>query len=373
VRDIRLALRLSQPELARQAGLTRQAISAIEAGRYVPNTSIALRLAKSLDCRVEDLFHLDEGMTELPVQIARGAARSGRVAIAKVNGRLVAHPLTASRAFMEGFVSADAVLLDPTDARVARIIVPPDRLEHTALLLGCDPSLGTLGEHLARHSRDLRITWLSASSRQALDSIAQGEAHLAGSHLRDPDGNEYNVVHARQALGPEGGLVVALAAWEQGFVVAPGNPKEIRTVADLARPDVRLVNRELGAGCRVTLDELLQREGISPAAIPGYATEVTSHLAVARVVLANSADVGLALQAAAEVCGLSFVPLSQVRFDLVVPRTVLQHLAVAALLDLLQTSALREEIATLPGYEVSRMGSIIADIPPAAGTTTKRL
>jgi molybdate-binding protein len=82
--------------------------------------------------------------------------------------------------------------------------------------------------------------------------------------------------------------------------------------------------------------------------------------------MTGAADVGLALRAAAEVGGLDFVPLSQVHFDLVVPRSALQHPTVSALLDLLQGRALREELSTLPGYEVSRLGSVIADIPLAA-------
>jgi putative molybdopterin biosynthesis protein len=367
IRDVRTSRQLSQRELARRAGLTRQAVNAIEAGRYAPNTSIAMRLARALGCRVEDLFHLYETPVEEPVRLAQGATPgTTRVAVAKIGGRLVAHPLTASRALVEGFVNADAVLISSQEPSVAHMMVSSDRLEHTALLLGCDPSLGALCDHLARRSRDLRVTWLSASSRQALDCIARKEAHLAGSHLRNPGGVEYNVAHARQALGTEGGLVVAFAAWEQGFVVAPGNPKGVHVVSDLARPDVRLVNREPGSGCRVSLDELLQSEGIPIESAPGYEDEVTSHLSVARAVMTGFADVGVALRAAAEVCGLDFVPLSLVHFDLVVSRSALHHPAVAALLDLLQGRALREELSTLPGYEVSRTGNVIADIPAAA-------
>ena len=367
IRDVRTSRQISQQELARCAGLTRQAVNAIEAGRYTPNTSIAMKLARALGCRLEDLFYLGETSAEEPVQLAQGATPGiNRVAVARVGDRLVAHPLTASRAFVEGFVNADAVLINDRSPNIARMMVPTDRLEHTALLLGCDPSLGALCDHVARRSRNLRVTWLSASSRQALDSIARKEAHLAGSHLRDPGGGDYNVAHARQALGIEGGLVVAFTAWEQGFLVAPGNPKGVHVASDLARPDVRLVNREPGSGCRVTLDELLQSAGIPTESVPGYEDEVTSHLSVARAVMTGAADAGLALRAAAEVCGLDFIPLSQVRFDLVVPRSVLNHPAVSALLDRLQGRTLRGELSTLPGYEVSRMGSIIADIPAAA-------
>lgn len=367
LRQLRTAQDLSQQELAHRAGLTRQAVNAIEAGRYVPNTAVALRLARALGCRVEELFHLDDAPVEQQVHsVASPAAASTRAVVANVGGRLVAHPLAAEHALLEGFASADAVLVRSRERVMARLLVPPERMERTALVLGCDPSLSILVSHLARRSPDTRLSWLPASSRQALDAITRSEAHLAGSHLRDPDGEGYNVVYARAALEPRGGLVVALASWEQGLVVAPGNPKGVRSAGDLARPDVRLVNREPGAGTRQLLDELLGREGIPVERVQGYDRELPGHLAVARAVSTGAADVGLALRAAAEVYGLDFIPLAHVRFDLVVPRAVLGHPAVSLLLEVLQSRALRREIEALPGYEVRDMGAVIADIPAAA-------
>lgn len=366
VREKRTSQGLSQQELARRAGVTRQAVNAIEAGRYVPNTSVALRLGRALGCPVEELFQLDhEPVERLVHAIAPAAGGSTRVVLADVNGRLVAHSLTADRTLQEGFASADAILKGPGRRPIARLLVTPERLEHTALVLGCDPSLQVLVDHLARHSRDAWLAWLSASSGGALEAVARGEAHLAGSHLRDPDGG-YNLTHARQALGGAGGLVVAFASWEQGFVVAHGNPAAIQSPSDLARPDVRLVNRQPGAGCRQLLDDLLRQQGIPETRVQGYSDEVTSHLAVARAVAGGIAEVGLALRAAGEVYGLDFIPLVQVRFDLIIPRGMLAHPTVLVLLHLLQGRALREEIAALPGYEVSQMGAVMADIPVAA-------
>lgn len=367
LRLVRTAQGLSQQELARRARLTRQTVNAVEAGRYVPNTAVALRLARALGCSVEELFHLDDTPVERQVHtIGHTAVPSSRAVVANVGGRLVAHPLAAEHALQEGFASADAVLFPSRDRVIARLLVSLERIERTALVLGCDPSLSVLASHLARRSPEARLAWLPASSRQALDAIARGEAHLAGSHLRNPDGEGYNVVHASAALGPQGGLVVALAAWEQGLIVAPGNPKGVRSAADLARPDVRLVNREPGAGTRQLLDELLDREGIPVERVQGYDRELPGHLAVARAVFTGGADVGLALRAAAEVYGLDFIPQAQVRFDLVIPRAVLDHPAVSLLLEVLQSRALKREIEALPGYEVRDMGAVIADIPTAA-------
>lgn len=51
--------RLTQAELARLAGVTRQTISSIENGEFVPSALLAFVLAKRLDMRVEELFRLE--------------------------------------------------------------------------------------------------------------------------------------------------------------------------------------------------------------------------------------------------------------------------------------------------------------------------
>jgi putative molybdopterin biosynthesis protein len=176
----------------------------------------------------------------------------------------------------------------------------------------------------------------------------------------------YNLPHARRALTATGGLVVAFAAWEQGLVVGPGNPKGIHKIEDLARPDVRLVNRESGAGSRALLDELRQRAGVSEHAILGYDRVVRSHHAVAMTVASGGADVGVALRATARSLGLGFVPLVEARFDLVIPTDHLEHPAVVALLDLLQTRALRADVRALAGYDADQMGTILETVAPGA-------
>lgn len=369
---------LSQAALAERVGLARQAIGAIEAGRYVPNTVVALRLAQVLGCRVEDLFALPEATDSCTVdvldpshavQTARGADGAPdvcvkRLSVVKVGDRWLGYPLQAEQALHDGFAVADA-LATPVQGRTGRVkkaqaelLAPRAALERTALLLGCDPSLGILSAHLARRDAGARLLWRSAASLAALGALERGEAHIAGSHLHDPATGTHNLPHARRALAATGGIVVSFAHWEQGFVVAPGNPKGIRSVEDLARADVRLVNREVGAGSRALLDNLLDRIGISASSIKGYEREVTSHRAAAAVVAGGGADVAVALRATALALELDFVPLAEAHFDLVIPRDHLEHPTVVTLLDVLQTRSLREELRALPGYDVDTMGVI---------------
>ncbi len=370
VRPARIALGLSQGQLAERTGLTRQAISSIESGQYVPNTAVALALARALHCTVEELFSLTETPGDHEITLAHGtAADTRRFAVANVAGRWIGYPLSGGREIQQGFVSAD-VLLPPSGSwQDAEYLTPPDRLEATAVLLGCDPSLGILCSHLAAQSAESRLLWLSASSQAALDAVAAGEAHLAGTHLRDPDSPTFNLFHARRALAQRGGLVVEFARWEEGLLVLPGNPKGLRTVADLARPDVRIVNREVGSGSRALLDELLERAGIPGERIVGYSRVVSSHMAAAAAVASGGADAAIALRAAALAVGLDFIPLDEMRFDFVIPGPHREHRTVTRLLEVLQSARLRAELGALPGYDVAGMGTIKLEL---AGDAPKR-
>jgi putative molybdopterin biosynthesis protein len=367
VRRARCAAGLSQQQLAARVGVSRQAIVAIEANQYVPNTAVALRLAQALGCRVEDLFSLGDSFPAGVVRIVGADVGARRAVVVRVRGRWIAHPLSAGRALQQGFVGADGLIEggSPREQNT-RFIEAPERLERTALLLGCDPSLGALAAHVAAQHAEARLRWLPAASETALAAIRDGEAHVAGSHLPDASTGGYNVSQARAAFAGGGGIVVAYARWEHGLIVARGNPKAIRSVEDLVCPDVRIMNRELGAGSRALLDELLQRAHIPSSAVAGYDQIGSSHLAVAYAVAHGACDAGITLRAVAESLDLDFVPLTEARFDLCIPSDHLDHPAVALLLDVLQSRRLRAEVGAVAGYDVAQMGTTLATIPRAA-------
>jgi putative molybdopterin biosynthesis protein len=158
-------------------------------------------------------------------------------------------------------------------------------------------------------------------------------------------------------LSPGGGIVVTYAAWQQGFIVANGNPHGIRQMEDLAQPRLRFINREPGAGSRKLADQLLREAGLPAASVPGYETQSPSHTAVARAVAAGLADAGIGLELVADAFGLGFVPLAEVRFDLVIPAAHVAHPTVQVMLDVLQSRGLRSDLGALPGYDVGRTGT----------------
>ena len=204
----------------------------------------------------------------------------------------------------------------------------------------------------------MELAWQGGNSLQALQSVGRGEAHLAGTHLLDPSSGVYNVPFAQRLLGPDARLVT-FAVWEQGLMLAPGNPRGIQHVGDLAHSGVRIANREPGSGARALLDAELARAGIAAARVTGYTTVVRSHLAAAEAVAAGLADAAVGVRAAALALGLGFLPLAQERYDLAIPDRLFEQAPVQALLETLTSPLFRLEVEALGGYDVTLMGTLV--------------
>ena len=201
-----------------------------------------------------------------------------------------------------------------------------------------------------------------AGSLGGLIALRRGEAHLAGSHLLDPETGEYNFSYIKQYLPNLPVVVVTLLRREQGLIVARGNPKNIASLKDLARSDVRFVNRQRGAGTRVLLDYQLKLAGVSADLIKGYNQEEYTHLGVAAAVASGRADCGLAIAAAAQALDLEFNPLFQERYDLVVLQTVLDSGRMQTVLDAVHSATFRRRGAELQGYDLTHSGRVVARI-----------
>jgi molybdate-binding protein len=155
-------------------------------------------------------------------------------------------------------------------------------------------------------------------------------------------------------------IVVTFARWEEGLVSAPGNPKDIRTVEDLIRKNVRFVNREIGSGSRALLDKLLEKGGIDATKIRGYSRVAFGHLAAAYYVVSGEADACLATRSAAQTFGSDFAPLHSERYDLVMRKKTADLPAVKSFLDVLQRATLRRKLEVLAGYDTSQTGMLVA-------------
>lgn len=361
VKVYRLKAGLSQSQLADKIGVKRQAVYDIESGRYLPNTSIALRLARTFGCRVEDLFVEESVPGTYAVHVVNGEQQpSARLALGRVRDKLIGIPLHGADSISFGLRPTDGLLTG--DGKKAKLLSPSDRVEKTIILMGCDPAFEILSHHVSRLAPDARVLCRFASSHHAVDKLAEGLTHIAGTHLHNTDTTESNVMMASRKLQGLHSHVLGFSVLEEGLMVARGNPLGIRTVADLARPMVRFINRGPSAALRILLDDHLQHAGVDPETINGYHTEVRSHREGAYRIACNVADAALGLRAIAEAFDLGFVPIAAVRCDLVVPQDMLTHPTVKVMLDVLQSTALRREINAIPGYEGSVTGDCIAEI-----------
>lgn len=372
---IRKSRGIGATELARRVKVSRQTIYAIEAGTYVPNTEVALRLACELEVTVDDLFSLPGAAGKTPdtvtaeVLSAGGAAAGQAVRLCQVGSQWVSVPVSASPYYLpeaDGVLRGDAVRTGVArkagrgNSRADVMVFGGEETSHKRLVLaGCDPATSLLAQMVERDS-GVEVVPAAASSKLALEWLKQGKVHVAGTHLEDSKTGEFNLPYVRREFPGEDFSVITFARWEEGLVAAAGNPKEIRGIEDLARKNVRLVNRDAGSGSRALLDKLLAASGVAAAKINGYTRVAQGHLAAAYTVLTGEADCCLATRSAARTFGLDFLPLSSERYDLVMRRRTLELPAATAFLDILQRSALRRKLEVLAGYDTSQTGAILA-------------
>jgi molybdate-binding protein/DNA-binding XRE family transcriptional regulator len=352
-------------ELAKRIGVTRQTIYAIEAGSYMPNTEIALRIARELEVPVEELFQLAEPDRAGDPDLISAEYLSGTkpetgqaVRTCKVGSEWVSVPVSAAPYHLP---EADGVVAEihrsegrPKVHLFSKEISSSKRL----IVAGCDPAASLLAGMLERIG-GVDVVHAPASSQLALNWLRDGKVHLAGSHLEDSRTGEFNLPFIRRQFAIQEMAVVTFAEWEAGLVVMAGNPKGIRRIEDLARKNIRFVNRETGSGSRALLDRLLRSEDLPGAAVHGYDRVVRGHLAAAYTVFAQDADCCLATESAARAYGLDFIPLHRERYDFVLRRQTLELPQTQAFMDVLQRAVLRRKLETLAGYDTARMGTII--------------
>src|SRR5215469_9494971 len=330
LRERRLLQGWSQDQLARHVGISRQALNALERGHAQPSVETALALAAVLGTTVEALFaKRDTGRLPFPT---RAGPAGTRLLLAEVAGRVQAHPLDPNAG-----EPADALVEDP---RRPLTLLEPERWRRTLLVAGCDPAL----RMLAIRSGSAR--WMNAGTGKAVDLLARRQVHLVGVHS----------LSERDRRRVRGTLLVHLATWPLGLAVRRGNPRSIHGIADLARPDVRIVNRERGASARALLDRLLSELGVQTAAVRGYSDEMHDHEAVARAVALGVADVGVTTEAAAAAHGLELRQLSEESFNLVIRPDELARPEVQGLLAVARTASFRRDVGALPGYGTARSG-----------------
>lgn len=363
--QVRKSRGVGASDLARRVNVSRQTIYAIEAGTYVPNTEVALNLARELEVSVDELFSLQDGpphgSESLAAEVlsAEAPVKGQPVRICQIGARWVSVPVSASPYYMP---EADGIVKGAVRGKASRadllVFAKEEASQKRLVLAGCDPATGLLA-HMVEKISGVEVVCAGASSKLALTWLVEGKVHIAGSHLEDQKTGEFNLPFIRKQFPDEEFTVVTFARWEEGFVVAPGNPKSIQKAEDLARKNVRFANREPGSGSRALLDKLLEKAGVDAHKVQGYDRVAFGHLAAAYCVLTAEADVCLATRSAAQTFSLDFVPLHSERYDLVMRRRTADLPAVKAFLDVLQRATLRRKLEVLAGYDTSQTGAVV--------------
>jgi putative molybdopterin biosynthesis protein len=200
---------------------------------------------------------------------------------------------------------------------------------------------------------DLRVDLSFRGSQESLAAFARGETDVCGFH-----------VMASQAAGAARHLqarrdrLIRFVRREQGLIVAPGNPKKLQSLGDVAKRGARFVNRQRGSGTRTLVDHLLAAEGISAARLAGYGEEEFTHLAVASSVAAGRADAGVGVRAAAQRLKLDFVPLAQERYWFAARRRALSEVRLQRFVAALRDPSLVRLAERLGGYDAAGAGEI---------------
>lgn len=306
----------------------------MEANRHVPSVASALAVARALGVTVEELF----GNAAAPVvPVTSTAADGASVRVGRVGDVVVTDSGRAASGRAEQWELADGTVTGGS------LTLFPDASPASLVVSGCDPLLGALAA-LVERSSDHQVLTVHASSRDAVEALAGGRAHAAVVH--GPVGS----------LTPPVGMALRrwrVAGWQAGLA-APG--REVPSIDELAARRRRVLQREPGAATQAALVRALHAAGVE--SLPGPIGE--GHLDVARRVRSREARAGVTMEAAALAFGLAFAPLEVHDVELWVDQRWMTAAPVLALVDLLGGTAFARRAATVPGYDLSGIGSELA-------------
>ncbi|MGQ0636612.1 MAG: substrate-binding domain-containing protein [Planctomycetaceae bacterium] len=334
VRRRRTAHGWTQAQLARRAGISRTAVTAIEARRLTPSVAVGLALAEALGCNVEELFGRG------------GAARGAEIWAWQPSGSL--------RNFWRAEVAGKTVLYPagslpmltplPDMATRSRSALEPNE---TLVIACCDPAAGLLASQYAALS-GLRLLVISRSSREAVEMLRNGLVHMAGLHLATGDKPDGNTRVVREALSERCELV-RVANWQEGIAVSPA--ERLRSVNAARKAKLNWIGREPGSGARQCLDRVLGDR-------PGPRRIARHHRGVAEAVQAGWADAGVCVELVSVEAGLDFLPVQEEAYDVCYPASLADDRRVKAFLSVVRSPAYRKVLGDLPGYNTAETGSL---------------
>ncbi|MBW1892159.1 MAG: molybdopterin biosynthesis protein [Deltaproteobacteria bacterium] len=319
----------------------------------------------------------DKEKTTINVELTRKAAsKLGieeflRVKLGKIGKRIVATSLPRGAGSITTITEADGIIRIPNHIEglnahepvKAELLRPLASIENTIIATGShDNTLDVLADLLKASGTGITLSSNHVGSMGGLMAIKKKVCHIAGSHLLDTEDGSYNISWIKKYLPGINIKLVNLVSREQGLIVKSGNPKNIRSLEDIAKDDIMFINRQAGSGTRILLDYRLKNYGIDPSKIKGYENEEFTHMSVAAAVLSGAADTGLGIHAAATALDLDFIPVVTEQYDLVIPKEHFKTEMIQKLLDIINTDTFKSRVRALGGYGTENTGKLINEI-----------
>ncbi|OQW56588.1 MAG: DNA-binding protein [Proteobacteria bacterium SG_bin9] len=207
------------------------------------------------------------------------------------------------------------------------------------------------------------LATLAEGTERGIQRLQQGEVIAAAIHVHRDDETEAtqgeaNVGTAQLTPGLHDAVLVGFVKREQGLLVPPGNPKNLRSLGDVLARGATMAVRQPGAGAQMLLDVLLKREGARAADLRRRSPPSLTGPDLAATVRSGAADCGIATRAAAKSGGLDFVPLTWEHFDLLMRQRSFFQPSMQALMRLLTSTRARDQAATLTGYDLATAGTV---------------
>ncbi len=304
-------------------------------------------------------------VTPYKLPSALGVEEVVRVTLIEKHGLFYAYPLARGASLFTSMAQADALIRIPQNVEgylegeqvVCELLREKRELQGRLHILGShDFSLDVMRDIVKKSNPEMDLLSTHIGSLSGIIALQKGVVDLCTTHILDEKEKVYNIPVVKKYLGTRPALLINVAKRIQGLVVTKGNPKGVKGVSDLARSDIRFINRQVGSGTRILLDTMLAEQGISRDSVRGYDREEFTHTAVGILVKDGIADVGLAIHPIARLFGLDFIPLVEEEYDLLVTREFSEEKRFSVLMDAILSAEFARRLQELGGYETDHTG-----------------
>jgi len=303
-----------------------------------------------------------------PISSKPGVEEFVRVKIGMVGDKKMVTPISRGAGVVMSLVRADGILnisagsegVGAGEQVEVELLRKPEDILNTLVFIGShDNILDVLANILHTRKPAIFLSSAHVGSLGGIMAIKRGDAHVAGTHLLDDETGEYNIPFIKKYIPDVPLQLVNLVYREQGLLVPKGNPKNICSISDLARKDITFINRQRGAGTRILTDLQLKKMEISPESVQGYDREEYTHMNVASAVANGLVDTGMAIRAAAQALTLDFIPVTKERYDLILPKYLVNVSQVKNLLSVIHHDQnFKKIVQGLGGYDLQDCGKV---------------